>query len=238
MERFQLIQKLKQNYIFYWYIYNNFGKLFLDNQIARKSLQIGLVLVILNQFCGYFAMINYTATIFLESGSSLTPNMSAIIIGGIQIIGVYSSTLLVDRAGRKILLAISSFGACAGYLCLGAYIYLSSMYSMDGFEWIPIVSFGCIMYILSIGLIPLPSTLQTEILPQKIRAIGLMICVTATWLLAFVMVKIFPFLMQLLGMHGCMFLFAGCSLVGGAYVVIIVPETKGKSFDEIMNLLR
>lgn len=47
-------------------------------------------------------MLNYTATIFKESGSNLTPNMSAIIVGAIQLLGSYMSTLLVERAGRKV----------------------------------------------------------------------------------------------------------------------------------------
>lgn len=56
----------------------------------------------LNQFCGCFAMLSYTATIFKESGSNLSPNKSAIIVGVIQLAGGYCSTLLVERAGRKV----------------------------------------------------------------------------------------------------------------------------------------
>lgn len=69
---------------------------------ARKAMLIGIVLIWLNQFCGCFAMLNYTANIFAESGSNLTPNMSAIIVGIIQLVGAYMSTFLVDRAGRKV----------------------------------------------------------------------------------------------------------------------------------------
>lgn len=56
----------------------------------------------LNQFCGCFAMLIYTATIFQKSGSNLSPNMSAIIVGVIQVIGSYVTTALVERAGRKV----------------------------------------------------------------------------------------------------------------------------------------
>lgn len=69
---------------------------------ARKAIMIGVVLVWLNQFCGCFAMLNYAAKIFEDSGSSLTPNMSAIFVGLIQLVGAYISTFLVDRAGRKV----------------------------------------------------------------------------------------------------------------------------------------
>ncbi|KAJ6621565.1 Facilitated trehalose transporter Tret1, partial [Pseudolycoriella hygida] len=68
---------------------------------AKKAITIGIILIWLNQFCGCFAMLNYTATIFKDAGSSLSPNMSAIVVGVIQLIGAYISTFLVDRAGRK-----------------------------------------------------------------------------------------------------------------------------------------
>lgn len=70
---------------------------------ASKALTIGIVLCALNQFCGCFAMLTYTAQIFKESGSNLSPNMSAIIIGAIQLVGAYCSVVLIDRAGRKVI---------------------------------------------------------------------------------------------------------------------------------------
>lgn len=69
---------------------------------VRKAFLIGIVLAALNQFCGCFAMLNYTASIFKEAGSSLTPNMSTIVIGIIQFLGSYFATILVDRTGRKV----------------------------------------------------------------------------------------------------------------------------------------
>lgn len=69
---------------------------------SRRALKISFALVALNQFCGLFAMLNYTATIFKESGSEMTPNVSAIVVGIIQLLGSYVSTVLVERAGRKV----------------------------------------------------------------------------------------------------------------------------------------
>lgn len=57
------------------------------------------------------------------------------------------------------------------------------------------------------------------------------------WVFAFIMIKCFPLLTATFGMHGCMFLFAGFSVAGALFVIIVLPETKGKSFEEIMNLL-
>lgn len=70
--------------------------------MPRKAFTIGFALILLHEFCGCFTMINYTATIFAESGSDISPNLSAIICGAIQLLGTLVSTKLVDRAGRKV----------------------------------------------------------------------------------------------------------------------------------------
>lgn len=69
---------------------------------GRKAMTIGIVLVLINQFCGCFAMLNYTASIFRDAGSTMSPDMSAIIVAVIQLLGSYVATNLVDRAGRKV----------------------------------------------------------------------------------------------------------------------------------------
>lgn len=76
---------------------------------TRKAFIIGIVLVALNQFSGVAPMLNYTAHIFQESGSTLSPNDSAIVVGVIQVVGSVASTNLVDRAGRKVKMIILCF---------------------------------------------------------------------------------------------------------------------------------
>lgn len=76
--------------------------LYAASRAAKKSILIGIALILVHEFCGVFAMINYTATIFAESGSDISPNLSAIIVGFIQLIGTLAATQLVDRAGRKV----------------------------------------------------------------------------------------------------------------------------------------
>lgn len=76
---------------------------------ARRAMTIGVVLVTVNQFSGCFAMMNYTATIFEESGSNFSPNMSAIVVGAVQLIGAVVSVNFVDRAGRKVKISFFSF---------------------------------------------------------------------------------------------------------------------------------
>lgn len=70
--------------------------------IGRKALFIGIVLVAITVFSGIFAMGTYTSYIFKATGSNMTPNMSAIVVGVIQLVGSMCATQLVDRLGRKV----------------------------------------------------------------------------------------------------------------------------------------
>lgn len=60
----------------------------------------------------------------------------------------------------------------------------------------------------------------------------------ALWMFAFIMVKAFPLISLAVGMHGCWFLFAGVGFAGAIFVMAVLPETKGKSFDEIMEIMK
>lgn len=127
----------------------------------------------LNQWCGCFAMLNYTATIFAEAGSSLSPNLSAIVVAVIQIFGACFSTL-VDRVGRKILLTVSAFGTSIGLAVLGTYTFLKTVddINLTSFTWVPLASFSFTIFIVSWGVLTLPFLVLSEIAPQKVNSIA------------------------------------------------------------------
>lgn len=74
----------------------------LVTQPGRQAVIITFVLMALSQCCGSSAMLTYTANIFKEAGSTLTPNMSAVVVGAIQFIGAFIASNLIDRTGRKV----------------------------------------------------------------------------------------------------------------------------------------
>lgn len=90
---------------------NSFDWSELRTKIAQKALLIGIVLVALNQFSGVVAMLSYAANIFQDAGSSLSANVSTILIGGIQLLSNIVATNLVDRAGRKVYYICFSFNS-------------------------------------------------------------------------------------------------------------------------------
>lgn len=71
-------------------------------RVSRKALFIAIMIIVINECCGAFILVSYSATIFSISGSVLSPNLSSIVVGLIQLIGTYISTMFIDKAGRKV----------------------------------------------------------------------------------------------------------------------------------------
>lgn len=87
-------------------------------------------------------MTMYAAQLFIDSGAIFDANLSAIILGILQVCGTYASSVLVDRIGRRILLGISSFGAAISLFVFGTFSYLNKQgFDLSSFDWIPVVRF-------------------------------------------------------------------------------------------------
>lgn len=117
-------------------------------------------------------MLNYTVSIFKTAGSTLSPEVSAIIVGFIQILGSLAPTFLVEKAGRKLLMVTSAIGIFIGELVLGVYVHLDEIgFNVADFKWVPLVSFGFVIFIGSCGVITLPFLILSEITPPKVRKV-------------------------------------------------------------------
>lgn len=129
--------------------------------IARKAMITGIVLVVLYIFSGITPMTFYVATIFQETGSNLSPNMSAIVIGIIQLIGTWIATELVERVGRKILLVVSCFGTALSLICMGIYMMMKDWgFHVEVLNWVPLASYSAATFISAIGIQSLTLTVS------------------------------------------------------------------------------
>lgn len=157
----------------------------LKTRHARKALIYGICLMALNQFCGVFAMLNFTVTIFKESGSTLSPNVSSIIVGAIMILGAFVCTFLVEKAGRKSLLAMSAFGMSFGLAALSIFTFATSRgFNLTSFGFVPLVTFSFVIFISNIGVLTLPFLYVSEIVPTKIKDFTMIICLSILYVFA------------------------------------------------------
>ncbi|KAH8267463.1 hypothetical protein KR018_005366, partial [Drosophila ironensis] len=200
---------------------------------TRKAFLIGLGLIAFNQLCGCFTMLNYTAVIFEQAGSSLPSTVAAIIVGAIQVLGNYVSTLLVERLGRKILLLISAVGIGFGQSAMATYSYFQVLgYQVESFSWVPVAGFSFMLFLAALGLLSLPFLVISELLPAKVRSTANMILMSVLWFISTCSIKLMPLFTEMLGMHGTVFLFASFSFSAAIFIAIFLPETKGKTVEE------
>ena len=197
-----------------------------------KAMLIGFGFVFGQQFCGILAILTYTVTIFKESGSSLTPHAAAIIVGALQFVSSLLSSVLVDKAGRRILLCTSYTAMGLALLALGAYFEFSLANA-----WIPVTSLSLHVIAYSIGAGPVPFIVMAEIFPPEVRGIAMSVIQLLGTSLSFASVKLFPNFIVFLGQSGCFFFYAGCCFILIFFTLFAVPETKGRTLQSIINRL-
>jgi hypothetical protein len=158
---------------------------------AKRAIVFGVFLMALNQFCGAFAMLNFTAMIFEKAGSSLSADVSSIIVGGIQIVGALVCTLFVERFGRKSLLSLSAFGTFIALGSLSLFIFLSSKgYNLEDYKFVPLILFAFFIFISNLGILTLPFLYVSEIVPSRIKGFVMILCLAILYIFATTVIQV------------------------------------------------
>lgn len=202
---------------------------------VRNNVLNGSLLMSLSHLCGSFVLCNYAATIFANSGSTIDPFDSAIIVSVAQLAGVVTASTMIDRFGRRILMLVSTGGAGCCLLATGLYTYSvrTGAWDVSALNAMPVVGMSLFIYVTAIGMLPVPYVYVAEIFPQRVRRIGCALCTCFLSMVAVVYLKWFPLALDYLGLHWCMFGFAGVAMVGMVYVWFVVQETKGKDVNVV-----
>uniref|UniRef100_A0A0A1WW99 Facilitated trehalose transporter Tret1 n=1 Tax=Zeugodacus cucurbitae TaxID=28588 RepID=A0A0A1WW99_ZEUCU len=206
------------------------------NKRAMIAFGNGLVLMWLNVFCGAYAILYYTSSIFVAARTELHPDTNTIIVGLVQVSGVYTATILVDRFGRRPLLIFSCAATGVGMAIFGLYGYLLTNTSVDLSSvsaWLPLVNVCLIMFVANSGLIPIPFVLLVELMPPKIRAKSAAVCLVLFNIIGFLLMKMFPITLMAFGLYLPMWFFAVTSVLGLIYIVVFIKETNGMSLNKV-----
>ncbi|XP_026286989.1 facilitated trehalose transporter Tret1-2 homolog isoform X1 [Frankliniella occidentalis] len=212
----------------------SFGELF-THRGTRRALIQSLVLLANQQFCGVIAVLNYTEMIFHEAGSSLSPTAAAMIVAALQAVATYLSSFLIDRTGRKTLLIVSNVLMATCLITLGGCFFAQNLgHDISAVGWLPVLAMSLYVVAFAMGLGPVPLVMLSETYSARARSLATAVGIGCQTLCAFVSTKFFLNLQSLLGMHGCLWLFAGCCLAGAAFVALAAIETKGKTLERIL----
>ncbi|XP_026842496.1 facilitated trehalose transporter Tret1 isoform X1 [Drosophila persimilis] len=199
-----------------------------------KPLSISLGLMFFQQLSGINAVIFYTVSIFKDAGSTIDGNLCTIIVGIVNFMATFIATLLIDRAGRKILLYVSNIAMIITLFVLGGFFYCKSHgQDVSQLGWLPLSCF--VIYILgfSLGFGPIPWLMMGEILPSKIRGSAASVATAFNWSCTFVVTKTFQDMIDFMGAHGAFWLFGSICFIGLFFVILYVPETQGKTLEDI-----
>ena len=133
----------------------------------------------------------------------------------------------------------SAFGTAIGLSVMATYSFFNlNGYDTGLYSWIPVISLSFVIFIASVGILPLTFVVLSELLPQRIRGVITTFCICCFHGASFIVLKYYGLLAETIGIYGAFWLFSGCCLFALAFYAICIPETKGKSIDDIQKSLK
>jgi sugar porter (SP) family MFS transporter len=194
----------------------------------RPVLMLGILLAMFQQWCGINVVFNYAEEVFTSAGYQITDILFNIVITGVvNLIFTYLAIRTVDRWGRRRLMLIGSAGLAILYTILG-FSYLAGA---QGLSILIIVVVSIALYAMTLA--PVTWVVLSEIFPNKIRGMAMAAATTMLWVASAILVVSFPYLNAGLNAYGTFWVYAGICLAGFLYIYSKLPETKGKSLEEI-----
>jgi len=217
----EILQEIKSTLV------HHSGKLFSYGGVV---ILIGILLSVFQQFVGINVALYYAPRIFESMGAAKDASMlQTVVMGLVNVIFTVVAILTVDRWGRKILLLIGSVGMAIG------------MFAIAGLAYFEVIGIGTLVFIIiytasfmmSWG--PVTWVLISEIFPNKIRGRAVAVAVMAQWAANYLISSTYPAMMEFSGAFTYGF-YGVMSLLSFIFVWKMVPETKGKTLEEIEGI--
>lgn len=195
---------------------------------VRNVLVIGIVLAVFQQWCGINVIFNYAHEIFSEAGYAVSDVLMNIVVTGVtNVVFTFVAIYTVDKLGRRTLMLIGSAGLALIYLVLGTCYYIE----LSGWLMLLLVVLAIACYAMSLA--PVVWVVLSEIFPVRIRGMAMALSTFFLWVACFVLTYTFPILNEIAGASGTFWLYGLICLAGGLFIRAKLPETKGKTLEEL-----
>jgi len=202
----------------------------------RPALIIGIGLAMFQQITGINTVIYFAPQIFQAAGLS-SASVSILATAGVGAVNValtIVSMWLIDRAGRRVLL-LWSLGGMAATLLILAVGFAFGASGATG--WLTVLSVAAYVAFFAVGLGPVFWLLIAEIFPLAVRGRAMSLATISNWGFNLLVTITFLGLIDLFGRVGTFLLYAVLTLVALVFTAVLVPETKGRSLEEIEDAL-
>ena len=193
-----------------------------------KVLVLGVGLAVFQQWCGINVIFNYAEEIFKAAGYDISTVLKNIAwTGSVNLMFTFVALGVVDRGGRRPLMLFGSAALAVIYILMGVCYH-------EGVKGLPMLllvlgAIGC--YAMSLA--PVTWVVISEIFPNRIRGAAMAVAVTSLWIACFILTYTFPILNAKLGPAGTFWLYAGVCVAGFIFIKMKLPETKGKTLEQI-----
>ncbi|XP_050423740.1 facilitated trehalose transporter Tret1-like [Adelges cooleyi] len=192
---------------------------------------------ILSQYSGLNVVTFYAVDIIKDSGSTLDKYVATILLGVIRLLFTVIGCMLMWRFGRKTLSYVSSIGCGLSMVCFGGYMVQHDIWKSQGITpratWVPVMNLSTFYAASTIGYLIVPWVMIGEVYPNQVRGVvgGLTTCVGHFSL--FVVLQTYPIFQEHFTKPGTFFIYGVVALSSTLFIYLYLPETKGKSLQEI-----
>jgi MFS transporter, SP family, galactose:H+ symporter len=203
------------------------------NPLLRPAMIVGVGLAIAQQITGINTVIYYAPTIFKFAGLSSASGalLASVGVGIVNVILTVVAMQLIDRVGRRPLLLVSLAGMALSLFVLGLAFWLPQLSGSLG--WIAVTSLMVYVGAFAVGLGPVFWLMLSEIYPLRIRGRAMSVGTVANWSANLMVALTFLTLTQVLGKPATFWLYGVVSIGAWLFAFFLVPETKGRSLEEI-----
>lgn len=186
--------------------------------------------------------LTYGSNVIVKSGTTLPSGGSSIFMAIVMMVSSFVTYKLIDRKGRKFLLIMSLIGCAISHGIMATYMQINSqltdesgLKSSIAFQLIPILCMASVIFMSSVGIIPITFICTAESFPNKLRPFGMTFSNMMLNSFGFVLYKMYPVLEDSIGLQACLIIFCMSSTIGTIYVAVFVEETKGKELNDELD---
>lgn len=206
--------------------------------IWKAQILVSMLFIYL-QMCGLNNVLFYMETILRNTQVTvIEPSLIVIIVTATGIVGCMLSIFLIDRFGRRNLMIVSALAVTISLICLGTqYQLLHAGYDPANLQALPIFSVLLFQISLYIGIISIPNTVLGEIFPPHVKCVAGCFASIIGAISSFISTSTYQPLIDLLTERYLFYIYALLLLTAIPYTYFCMPETKGKSLQQIQEEL-